>query len=206
MRRSAIGLVQLLISKSLHFNLPEALELASKGLPVKASREHMQACLEFIVTRLQTLLLSDGAAHDAVEAVLASQGHDPASAVSAIEELARYRERNDWDEILQAYARCVRITRTEDTIYPVDARNLMENAEKALYKELQSAEKKSRQPGSVADFFETFLPLIPAITSFFDEVLVMDEDEQVRSTRLGLLQRIVALAEGVLDLSQLEGF
>ena len=184
----------------------EALELAAKGLPLKASREHVQACLEFIVARFQTLLLSDGAAHDAVEAVLAAQGHDPAGTVSAIEELAQYRARKDWDEILQAYARCVRITRTEDTIYSVDSNKLTKTAEKTLHKELQKVEKKSRKPGSVTDFFEIFMPLIPEITSFFEEVLVMAEDEKIRCNRLGLLQRIVALAEGVLDLSQLEGF
>jgi glycyl-tRNA synthetase beta subunit len=51
-----------------------------------------------------------------------------------------------------------------------------------------------------------FEPMIGSITRFFDEVLVMDEDSAVRLNRLGLLQRIVALADGVADLSRLEGF
>lgn len=41
---------------------------------------------------------------------------------------------------------------------------------------------------------------------FFDEVLVMAEDAQLRNNRLGLLQRIAGLAKGIVDLSYLEGF
>jgi glycyl-tRNA synthetase beta subunit len=41
---------------------------------------------------------------------------------------------------------------------------------------------------------------------FFNEVLVMAEDEAVRRNRLGLLQRVAALSEGIADLSGLEGF
>jgi glycyl-tRNA synthetase len=48
--------------------------------------------------------------------------------------------------------------------------------------------------------------MMPAINTFFDKVLVMDEDAKLRSNRLGMLQRIAALADGVADLSRLEGF
>jgi glycyl-tRNA synthetase beta subunit len=48
--------------------------------------------------------------------------------------------------------------------------------------------------------------MIPAINRFFDKVLVMVEDPRQRSNRLGLLQRIAALAEGVADMAKLEGF
>jgi len=44
------------------------------------------------------------------------------------------------------------------------------------------------------------------IIQFFDEVLVMDEDLAIRENRLGMLQRIALLAQGVADFSLLEGF
>jgi glycyl-tRNA synthetase len=58
----------------------------------------------------------------------------------------------------------------------------------------------------VDDFLNAFVPMIPAVDTFFEQVLVMAEEQEVRQNRLGLLQRIAALAEGVADLSQLEGF
>jgi glycyl-tRNA synthetase beta subunit len=48
--------------------------------------------------------------------------------------------------------------------------------------------------------------MIPAVDRFFDQVLVMAEDETLQHNRLGLLQRIAALAADVADLSRLEGF
>ena len=54
--------------------------------------------------------------------------------------------------------------------------------------------------------FQAFLPAVPAINRFFEAVLVMAEDPAVRANRLGLLQRVAALAEGTVDLSKLEGF
>jgi glycyl-tRNA synthetase len=48
--------------------------------------------------------------------------------------------------------------------------------------------------------------LIPAISAFFDKVLVMAEDQKVKENRLGLLQKIAALSKGIADLSKLEGF
>jgi len=58
----------------------------------------------------------------------------------------------------------------------------------------------------VEDFLSAFLPMIPAVDKFFDKVLVMDEDRTLQENRLGLLQRIVSLADGVADMSRLEGF
>ena len=60
--------------------------------------------------------------------------------------------------------------------------------------------------GDGDDFFNAFLPMIPTINRFFETVLVMDENPTLRQNRLGLLQRIAALAGGVADFSLLEGF
>jgi len=63
-----------------------------------------------------------------------------------------------------------------------------------------------RRNGSIADFFQIFMPLVPVINQFFEEVLVMAENPKVRQNRLGMLQQIAFLASGVADFSQLEGF
>jgi glycyl-tRNA synthetase beta subunit len=48
--------------------------------------------------------------------------------------------------------------------------------------------------------------MVPAINKFFDNVLVMDKDDAMKKNRLGLIQRIAALSDGIADLSHLEGF
>ena len=205
-RRAALGLVQNLIAWDLSFDLRAALQAAAERLPISASPESQAACLEFIVKRLRNTLLEQGWRYDVVDAVLAAQGENPARAAGAVKELSAWVARPDWHTILPAYSRCVRITRDFSEKFALSAEHLVEPAEQELYKALLSAEETARKAGSVDDFLNVFLPMIPAINRFFDDVLVMTEDKQLQTNRLGLLQRLAALADGVADMSCLEGF
>ena len=205
-RRAALGLVQNLIAWDLGFDLQSAIESASDNLPIPTSAESKMALQEFIVERLRNTLLDQGERYDVVDAVLAVQGLNPARAVRAVQSLGSWVARPDWENILPAYARCVRITRPIDQRYSANENALLEPAEAALYQELLEAELSTREQGSVDHFIDAFTPMIPAINRFFEEVLVMTEDESLRQNRLGVLQRIAALSEEVADLSRLEGF
>jgi glycyl-tRNA synthetase len=206
-RRTALGLVQALTAWDLDFDLRQGLALASEGLPVPSTPEIQNACLDFIAGRLRSFLVEQENYHyDVVDAVLAAQQHNPAGVVRAVKELAARVAQADWPAILPAYARCVRITRDQPQPYPVDPLELSEPAEKELYQALLKVEETPRRPGSMEDFLTAFLPIIPAISRFFEEVLVMTEEARLRANRLGLLQRIAALPKGVADFSFLEGF
>jgi glycyl-tRNA synthetase len=206
LRRAALGLVLELIGAQLDFDLRSSLEAAAANLPIPASPENMAACLSFVVERLRNLLLEQGSRFDVVDAVLAAQGYNPASVVRAVKTLSVWVARPDWNRILPAYARCVRITRDQAEWFSVNPQAFVETEEKELYATLLTAQAARQSPGSPDDFLNAFLPMIPAINTFFDKVLVMVDDEPLRRNRLGLLQRIAALAEGVADMSRLEGF
>lgn len=205
-RRAAMGLVQSLAAWELDLDLRQAVELAAGHLPVAAAEEHMTAVLTFISERQRNILLEQGLRYDLVDAVLVEQGARPARAARAAAELSAWVSRPDWESILPAYARCVRITRSLGERFELQPAVLAEPAEKALFSALLTAEQTTRRAGSVDDFLNAFLPLMPAINLFFEQVLVMAPDEAVRRSRLGMLQRIAALAGGVADLSRLEGF
>jgi glycyl-tRNA synthetase len=205
-RRAALGLVQALIAWGLDFDLRPALQAAAAHLPLPASAESLAAVQDFIKERLRNVLLEQGQRYDVVEAVLSAQGSNPAQAARAVGELMQWVARPDWNTILPAYARCVRITRSLPQVYALDPLVFSLPAELDLLAALQAAEQAPRRPGSVDDFLQAFLPMIPAVDRFFNEVLVMAEETHLRENRLGLLQRIAALATGAADLSRLEGF
>ncbi|MBN2554843.1 MAG: glycine--tRNA ligase subunit beta [Anaerolineales bacterium] len=206
LRRSAIGLIQILVGMGLRFDLREGLKAAAIHLPIEMSEEARQACLAFILAREQGLLLAEGFSHDAVEAVLQAQGYDPAGVRAAVESLEAWRSRSDWLEILQAYARCRRITRGVESRGDVVEALLQDPAEKELYDKLRSVENQPRPLGSMEAFMQALESLVPAITGFFDDVMVMAEDEALRRNRLALLQRIVSLSDDVVLLDTVEGF
>jgi glycyl-tRNA synthetase len=206
LRRTALGLVQSLIGWDVNFDLREGLADAAASLPIVSSTETQADCLAFIGRRIRVLFQEEGWNYDVVDAVLGAQTHNPASARKAAEQLAGWVVREDWHEILPAYSRCVRITRDLEETFSVEPKHLVEDSEKELMAALETAEKVERAVGSVDDLFSAFQPMMPVINRFFDNVLVMDEDQKLRNNRLGMLQRIAALADGVADLSRLEGF
>ncbi|HHY88419.1 MAG TPA: glycine--tRNA ligase subunit beta [Chloroflexi bacterium] len=206
LRRTALGLIQLLTHWELPLDLRAAAAAAARFQPIEVTEDHLKATLDFIAGRLQNFLLEEGYRHDVVSAVLAEQGADPASARLAVKELSEWVKDPQWPTLLPAYARCVRITRDQPEIYPVDPGLFETEAERSLWEAVSEAEKIPRRAGSVQMFFKLFGYLVPEINRFFDDVLVMAEDEQVRRNRLGILQRIAAMTAGMADLSRLEGF
>ena len=111
---------------------------------------------------------------------------------------------DDWPSLLDAYARCVRITRSQDGQFALQPDAFAIPAERTLLAVYQSAAVNA--DSSVPAFVTALRDMVPAINGFFDEVLVMDEDTAVRENRLALLQHIANLTQGMADLSHLEGF
>ncbi len=204
LRRAAIGVVQPLIEHGVDFDLADAVKKSAKTQPIEVKEEVQKQILEFITGRLKVVLGDLGYKHDVIEAVLAAQSNNPAGTVRAVKQLSAWVGREDWSTILDGFARCVRITRDQKTQFEVSEKQLVEESEKGLY------EAVNRLPSAVAGDVDSFLKniaaLIPSITAFFDKVLVMAEDKAVKENRLGLLQKIASLANGIADLSKLEGF
>ncbi len=206
LRRAALGIVQVLLTHELSFSVREGLVEAARGLPVEAEDASVAAATAFVGGRLQVWLREEaGFAHDVVAAALAARGDNPVLAYQTAEQLTAWVARDDWPMILDNYARCVRITRDYPR-YTLDPDVLEEEASQVLHAALLDVEARVGEGSTVDALLNAFLPLVPLIERFFVDVLVMAEDEALRTARLALLQRIAALAQGIVDLSQLEGF
>ncbi|MBE9507417.1 MAG: glycine--tRNA ligase subunit beta, partial [Chloroflexi bacterium] len=175
----------------------------------------LAAALGFVVERLRGVLRGPAASgglgfrYDAVDGVLAARGDDPFRAHQAVEELSRWVARDDWSRILENYARCVRITRDFEEQFTLDPNRFVQPAERELYEAYQEARAQVTPESTVDQFLTAFVPLVDVIDRYFAKesgVLVMAEDRALRENRLAQLQHIAALAEGIVDLSRLEGF
>jgi glycyl-tRNA synthetase len=209
LRRDALGIVQNLLAHQLPFSVREGLAAAARLLPVAVSEGALSAALGFVVERLRGMLREQGFRYDVVDGVLAARGEDPFRAHQAVEELSRWVARDDWSRILDNYARCVRITRDLEKRFPLDPACFAQPAEEALYAAYREARAQVRPESSVDQFMTAFLPLVDVIGGYFAResgVLVMAKDRALRENRLAQLQHIAALAEGIVDLSRLEGF
>ncbi len=216
LRRAALGVIENLVANQTSFDLRAALAEAAKLLPVGATvsaqgrrpfpsdAETIVAVLTFMNGRMEGILREHGIAASVVRAVLAEQGHNPYTASQAATELAEALTAPDWQEVLESYSRCVRITRQLQETLVVRPEALTMPAEKTLWTAYQAA--AASQDGTVPRLVTALRAMVPVITTFFIDVLVMDEDLAVRNNRLALLQHIASLPRGIADLSYLEGF
>ncbi len=209
LRRDALGLVQNLLAHQLPFSVLEGLAAAARLLPIEISEDALSAALDFVVERLRSLLREQGFRYDVVDGVLAVRGDDPFRARQAVEGLSRWVAREDWNRILDNYARCVRITRDFEEQFALDPARFVQPAEEELHAAYQGVRTQVTPQSTVDEFLTAFLPLVDVIDRYFAResgVLVMAEERALRENRLAQLQHIAALADGIVDLSRLEGF
>lgn len=206
LRRAALGIIQILVAKKLDVDLRAAIELAALQQPVEVSPEARAAVLDFIGGRLRAWVEEQDWPRDVIAAVLAEQSHNPYRAMQGLEQLSQWVKRPNWEQILDSFARCVRITRDDETISAVNPDSFSEPQEKKLYDAYQKAADKLDADDNVDAFLKAFEPMLPVVTDFFDHVMVNVEDETTRQNRHGLLQAISAMQRSRADLSYLSGF
>ncbi|MFZ2488410.1 MAG: glycine--tRNA ligase subunit beta [Anaerolineae bacterium] len=206
LRRDALGIVQNLAEAGVHFSIAAGVAEAARLLPVAASLETQAKAATFIVGRLENWLRDEGYPFDVIQAALAARGDDPVAARAAVVALAAAVADPAWPATLTAYARAKRIVRKLDVAYPLDARVDTEPATQALLAAYQAAVPALRAMPDVQTLVATLTALTGPINAFFDKVMVMVDDEALRAARLGLLQHIAALPDGIADLSVLQGF
>ena len=207
LRRDALGIVQNLAEAGLSFSVRDGIAEAARLLPVTATQQTQDKAIAFIAGRLENWLRDEGSPYDVVQAVLAERGDDPAVARRTVAALAVAAAQPGWAAVLTAYARCKRIVRKLPEQYPLAAEGAdPEPATQALLTVYQIVAPSVQAAGDVSALVAALHALVAPINTFFDQVLVMADDEALRRARLGLVQHIAALPDGIADLALLQGF
>lgn len=210
LRRAAQGLVSILAGCDLRFSLDALLDVASEGFRETAGFEQARVANElraYLEDRIRFVLGLEHPA-DAVEAALGSGWeHLPGleGRVAGLEAVRAAERREDFEALSLAFKRVRNILRGQE---PREHRPaaLVEPAEKELAERLGPLGEELRgfmNAGEYRRAFEALAGLRPVVDRFFDEVLVMAEDEGLRDARLGLLQAVERLFLEAADISQI---
>ena len=209
LRRAAIGVVGMLeagLSVSLLQAVDAALSTyAAAGLQFDAPAVRAEV-IDFFITRTKVMLRDRGSAPDAVDAVLACGIEEPAQVIARVAALesARVDAAEEFDDLAVAYARANNL-RNEALGEEVDE-SLMEADELALLAAIRDAQL-CVDAALIADNYPSALSALAKlrgpIDAFFEDVMVMDEDEALRENRLRLLNRFVAVFAPVADFAKL---
>jgi len=211
LRRSALGLLRILIEKQLDLDLRTLIDTAATNFPA-ALKAHTagDALFSFMMERLRAWYLDAGYEVHVFAAVLARQPARPLDFDQRMHAVRAFRELPEANSLSAANKRIRNILRKAETAIPVtyDKSLLQEPAEQALAAALEELDTQTRPLFKQRDYTNALCQLAALHTpvdAFFDNVMVMAEDEALRDNRLALLQTLSALFLQVADISLLQG-
>ena len=192
-RRAALGIIKTIIANDLKIDLNKMLEKTLELLPVK--KDCIKDIQEFFTQRL-IIFLNDQYKKDVLEACASS---NPLSDLSDYVARVRVVSAMNSPELLESANRVIRILKT-----PVHA-----EVKKELFKDdsegmLLDAMNKINENVDYETYLKELISATPAISNFFDKVLVMDSDEQVKNNRLAMLTKLNEKFKKLCDFSKIQ--
>lgn len=212
LRRAALGVLRILMETPLELDLGDILDDAGTAFPVGLlTQEWHTPLLDFLRERLRNLLRDEGGkgGHDPklIDAVLALQPTRIDQIPARLAAVKAFAALPEADALAAANKRIVNILKkAESTQTEIVQRLLTEAAEIALDKAIAAVAPGIEALLAAADYtaaLRALAGLRAAVDAFFDGVMVMAEDANVRANRLALLTRLASLMNRVADISRL---
>ena len=223
LRRAAIGLIRLLADPTqptqLHYNLPltkvvseAAKQWNQQRVTVTISDETEKQVYEFITERLMGMASGFNVTKNSIEAALCSSNERPLSKVIEVARvLCGFADTETGQAVAAANKRIANILKKAESNdeLRVDETLFVETAEKTLLSAIEqyewevTNERTANGEIQTGRHLELLATLREPVDAFFDDVMVMAEDEKVRGNRLALLSRLRTLFLNLADISRL---
>ena len=211
LRRAAIGITQIIVKNKLEISIKGLVamvyDLLQIDLELCESREDtILAVYKFIGQRLENFLSDEGIPYDIVNSVMAA-GHDNLyETYRRAVALDSYRKESGFNELLAGFTRAANILKKNcpPSDNSIESSIFEKDIEKALYQKTLTVEEEVKTAMLLKDYAAAFISigsLRQDIDTFFNDVMVIADDEKLRNNRLALLSRIVSLTDGIGDLS-----
>jgi glycyl-tRNA synthetase beta chain len=207
LRRAALGIIAIILDRGYPLSLSALIDRSLTLLEPKLTRTKTEVAAEvreFFRGRFVNLLAVDFPG-DAVEAAVAVGCDDLADTKARVAALAEFKTHPDFEALAVGFKRAANIVK-EGVDSPVDPALFTDPAEEQLCEAFGSvkASVEEKVAGhTYLDALTEIATLRGPIDTFFEKVMVMAEDQQVRANRLALLTGIVRLVSGIADFSRL---
>lgn len=208
LRRSAYGIVRILINQSWNISIEDALKdiialLKGKTVAKLPNDEATQAEIsDFIINRVKQLLQVKKYSYDVIDTVLASNQQNVANILSIADILQENHDDSKFKKVVESLTRIANILKKADfsEAGQINPDLFENNSEKALYDKINLLLDKSLD---VKTLYSEFVQLQPVIDEYFDSNMILDKNEAVKINRLSQLKLIDKLALEFGDLSKL---
>lgn len=207
LRRQTIGILNILLGSEWNISLRpiivESMNLLN--VPTDKQDELLGQVEEFITLRLKNIFLDREVPHHVIDLLLSNNELSVADAEGLVKALLANRI-DENVELVQAFTRMYNLVK-DVTYTGVDESLLKEDAERALYEAATKASEASIDAWDKNDYDAVVAvpaTLVPAINTFFEDVMVMDKDEAIKANRLQLVRLAYSVMAIIGDISALK--
>lgn len=211
LRRSAIGIVAMLSGKvAVEVSLVAAIDAALASYAQQGIEFDTDAVrrdvIEFFITRTKVMMRDAGNSIDAIDAVLSAGIQEPVELINRVSalEAARSEQPEVFEDLATAYARANNLC--DSKLGTEVNEGLLSEVEQALVRAVGQAESNvasALENNNYAAALSELAALRKPIDLFFENTMVMDEDQTLRENRLRLLNSFVAVFANVADFALL---
>jgi glycyl-tRNA synthetase beta chain len=217
LRRAAMGIAKILIEGELPLSISAAIARAARNLAalppgIKVSAEVEKQITDFVLDRARFVLKERrGLAYDELNAAFAAGADDLLDAARRVAAIHRIRKTKNFEPLAVSFKRIRKILekagpRASWKLPAVNPDSFAEEAERRLHSEARQAARAAEQEkrkGNYREALQAIAGLRPAVDRFFEEVLVMAENEQTRKNRLTLLAGLLSEFSTIADFSEI---
>jgi glycyl-tRNA synthetase beta chain len=218
LRRAGLGIVKIILEKKLPLSLADAIKAAAKALHGNPPRrqvteEQEKQVLEFILERAKFVFREkEGFGYDEVNAILRAGADDLVDGRKRLDALRAIRKSKNFEPLTVSFKRIRKILE-KAAIPESEAREVRPDlfegeAERALHTSMLAAIPRvnhQKRAGQYKESLEIIAALRPDVDRFFDQVMVMAEDADVRRNRLALLGELLREFTTIADFSEMGG-
>ncbi len=209
LRRAALGCFRIALESSSNVGLFESLQFACDGYGSIIDANAVLADVsEFIIDRAKGYFIDQQIPRSVIESVLATSQNNPTDIQRRISAVTAFRALPEASALASANKRIANILRKNSTKTTVTVSDtlLREPAERALVEQINSVSDLADdfiQRGDHTAYLKALAGLHDPINLFFDEVMVMCDDTNIRDNRIALLTKIRTLFTRVADVAHL---
>lgn len=209
LRRQALGVINILLDANYHISLAKIIAGTLYLLDIKPEEtgKLVPQIMEFFKQRLRNLLMDQGIRYDVIDAVFADKRNDDMVDLAVrCKALAAYVEAGNAEPLVQVSVRVSNLCKKIEKEVAISGALFKDESENKLH-EVVAAVSKEIIPEIVLYDYAAVLKagekVIDPVNTFFDNVMVMDEDENVKNNRLAMLEEVRGIVNAVGDLSLL---
>jgi glycyl-tRNA synthetase beta chain len=211
LRRATLGILRLIIENDLPLDIKVLIDLAAENFTtITVSEECKNLVLDFFNGRLKAMYLDKGFSSKVIQAVQVLKLNSPIDNDARINAVNIFNEIEQAESLAEANKRVANILSKNAADYDIETINpslFCSEPEKNLFNgmsELSIEVKELCSANKYSEALTLLASLKPAIDSFFDSVMVMDEDLKLRQNRLALLNQLRNLFMAIADISCLQ--